>query len=343
MPELSLKEYGLLRTLHALRYLRPSQIRRMWFRERTKAATENRLSQMVVDGLLERTVLGGERATVLRLGSKGIVRLSEVLLGDFQRTEPVSPVFLPHLLDTNEVFIALAGVEWEWARLPFRWRGSHRVHFRFPQLVMSADGGVHRRRRLLVPDALVTPALSGAPICFLELDRSTECVSEGPGRSSIVRKLNTYNAFIAKNVPGRSETAYEVVFKEQQRPPRVVFVVASNDLADRRRASILKAAHDNARDFDVRCVRLDDLSGIRQAFALSPGVPLATSQRLSFALRPSEASGMQRLLELMNMAAAEILTDHERLRWKWLASNVARALLPADRKVPGLIPVGHTA
>ena len=367
MSELSLKEYAFLRSLHGLRYLRSSQIRKLWFRDRTKGATEKRLSQMVGEGLIERTVLGGERATVLRLGPKGLVRLSEVFLGQFERTEPLSAVFLPHLLDTNAVFIVLAGVEWDWARLPFRWRGSHCVHFRFPQLVTGGDGGVCRRRRLLVPDALVTPSVrcevdapleprsaiaprsivtpasAAAPQCFLELDRSTECLSEAPARSSIVRKLLTYKAFILQNVPGRPETAYDVVFKKHQRSPRVIFVVASNDLADRRRSSIIKAAREHAGELDVRCVRLDDAAGVREAFALPPAATSTPVPRVSVPIRPDDLPHLRRLLVLLNAAANEVLTDEERVRWKWLASNVARAVLPGDAVVPGLVPVTHAA
>ena len=277
------RDFELLRSLCELRYLSSSQIQEHSYRGTPVETVRGRLWRLCREGLLRRLgvpeALGLPVLSVYRLTADGVATVRNRGLGNFDDYDDVSPQFLRHLVDTNDVFLMLATTA-TWDALPFVWHGSHRARLSFVQIVSDPRGGSpHERQRQLVPDALVTP--KGDPKsarCFLELDRVTEAVGAGPGHNSIERKLRAYRALIHQFIPGKRETAYAVAFRRNPRPARVVFVVATTDARERRVASILKMGHDIAPELDVRAMPLSDVAGIRAALvppSSAVGVPAA--------------------------------------------------------------------
>jgi hypothetical protein len=219
--------------------------------------------------------LGLPVLSVYRLTANGVATVRNRGLGSFEVYEDVSPQFLRHLVDANDVFLTLAE-RVAWDELPFAWLGSHRSRLSFVQIIVDPRGGPSRQcQRMLAPDALVTPRGDPkAARCFLELDRATEAVGAGYGHNSIERKLRAYRALIVQLIPGKSCTAYDAVFRRSPRPARVVFVVATTDRHMRRVASIVKKAREITPELDVRAMAASDTEAIRAAM-LPPGAAAA--------------------------------------------------------------------
>ena len=274
------RDFELMRSLCELRYLTISQIQNHWYREVQAETARRRLWLLGKDGLLERIgvpeALGLPLLSVYRLTASGVATVRNRGLGNFELYDDVSPQFLRHLVNTNQVFLALAETS-SWELLPFVWHGSHRSRLSFVQLVADRRGGISRPcQRQLAPDALIAP--KGDPKaarCFLELDRVTEAMGVGPGHNSIERKLHAYRALIQQFVPGKTESAYAIAFRRSPRPARVVFVVDTKDAYQKRMASILKMARQVAPELDVRAMPLSDVAGIRAAILPASGVTVA--------------------------------------------------------------------
>ena len=264
MLRINEEEKQMMRSLYNLRYLRMDQIRSLWWSDREGEGARIRMSRMRKEGFL---ALAGvlEEASAVRLAAGGVGFLRRFCEGGFNPYDELRPIFLPHLLATNDVFFALAGDEWRFDDLPFEWVGSHRARIEFLYL-QGGELGVAfcRKRRVLAPDAIVVPRgrLQGAR-CFIELDRSTEAIAEAPGRRSIVGKLKAYRELLHQPQPVGG-TAYDARFRDR-RAARVVFVVAKKDRAERRLRSIKAAAKQIAPDIDVRVVALEDIAGLRSA------------------------------------------------------------------------------
>ena len=278
------RDFELMRSLCELRYLSSSQIQEYWYKATPVETVRGRLWRLCKEGFLRRIgvpeALGLPVLSVYRLTASGVATVRNRGLGNFDLYDDVSPQFLRHLVNTNQVFLALAEAS-SWDLLPFVWHGSHRSRFSFVQLMSDRRGGVARQcQRQLAPDALITP--KGDPKaarCFLELDRVTEAMGVGPGHNSIERKLRAYRALIQQFVPGKTESAYAIAFQRSPRPARVIFVVDTKDAYQKRMASILKMAHQVAPELDVRAMPLSDVAGIRAA--LLPASSVAAAPRPS--------------------------------------------------------------
>jgi hypothetical protein len=111
--KLNERDFELLRALCELRYLSASQIQRHWFRESGTEAARRRLWQLGREGLLKRVGVPEAKGlcglSVYRLTSDGVATVRNRGLGSFEVCEDVQTQFLRHLVETNEVFLALAG------------------------------------------------------------------------------------------------------------------------------------------------------------------------------------------------------------------------------------------
>ncbi len=116
----------------------------------------------------------------------------------------------------------------------------------------------------LSPDAVIAPRGRG-PRIFLELDRSTEPITERRGRRSIVRKLKTYRTVFVLPQPGEDRPPYAALFGDN-RPARLAFVLA-RDTRGQRRKSILAAANDVAPELEISCIPLADVTALRDLVA----------------------------------------------------------------------------
>jgi hypothetical protein len=245
--------------LFHLRYLTNKQAAGIWYRERGLGGAERRLRRLCENGLVSRVHIGHPYfPSAWTLTGEGIRALRRVREGEFFSFRPISPMFLPHLLQTNEVFLKLAGEEWLLDRLGFKWIGSHRSSFAY-------SDGVRSNR--LTPDAVITPRGSG-PRIFLELDRSTERIRKRDHGRTIEGKLQAYQTFFMRRpMEGlRSHpTWYHQAFPDG-RSCCVAFVLAketetkiSKRNLQRRREAVLSIAAEVCPDVEVRCMVLDEV------------------------------------------------------------------------------------
>jgi hypothetical protein len=134
---------------------------------------------------------------------------------------------------------------------------------------------VSGKERVIRPDAMLVHHAARRRV-FIELDRSTECLSPQDGRRSITRKLEGYRTFLH----GRASDARrwsEHVFADGY-ATRVLFVLSRRDSRahdpenrDRRLRGILHRAAEVfgcADQSPIRCVYLDDAPGIAKVARL---------------------------------------------------------------------------
>jgi hypothetical protein len=263
--QVTVRDLELLQGLYELRYLEAGQIGKRWFGGVPAETTRWRLWMLVKEQLLERQVvqaaLDEVALSVYRVTPRGMQVLKSRGLPVGNYYESVRVQFLRHLIETNAVFLALAGST-PWSDLSFQWQGSHRARFEYAE-PGSVVSGHAERRRVLCPDAVITPKDPAAPRTLLELDRATETISAKRGRNSIVGKLRAYRTFLRRVIPGEERTAYDVAFRRDPKAARVVFALASPDPTRERERSILSAANAEAPELDVRCVRLADAERLR--------------------------------------------------------------------------------
>jgi len=217
MKRLTWIEAEMLLGLWHLRYLATNQIHRVWYSQRTEDACRKRLSRLGAEGIISSIkLLDSPWRSAWHLGASGLRRLRSLKPGEYPPTKPVRPQFISHMLDTNEVFLHLAGAEFRWGCLPSKWQGSHRAGIRYEYYADYSS-----RRGLLRPDAIITPTNRNAPRVFLELDRSTECIRARDGRRSIEGKLKAYKSVIERGW-------YHKVFGDE-RPAVLLFVLSKDD------------------------------------------------------------------------------------------------------------------
>jgi hypothetical protein len=184
-----------------------------------------------------------------------MVKLREMRNGEFRSYGDVGEQFLDHLLETNQVWMLLGGQTSCIRDHSFAWQGSHRA--RLPYVAPGVGG---RRSRVLIPDAIIEPKAIPLRV-FLELDRSTEPITERRGRRSIVAKLKAYRRALLLPQPGRRTSAYVDAYPDG-REARVLFVL-SRDPRGRRRGSIESVADQVGAGLDVRVLPLSDEEPIR--------------------------------------------------------------------------------
>jgi hypothetical protein len=249
----------MLVALWHLRYLGLDQIHEVWFQGRSAEACRRRLWSLEQASVVIRVkTLSSKWPSVFRLSSEGYALLREVRHGAFESLKnEVGLQFLPHLLETNAIFLTLAQGEWLWDRLPFTWNGSHHAGLSFSAASNSTDFSKPAwRSRVLRADAVITPKGPGDRV-FLELDRATESIDSKTGRTSITRKLEAYQAYLFGRSGGRSW--HHAAFGDDRRAV-VLFVVPAVEGASRRQRSILNAAR-ALRGLEVPVVRGRDLRG----------------------------------------------------------------------------------
>jgi hypothetical protein len=269
MIELSQREAESFLVLYHLRYLTQEQLGRIWYSERSSGACDRRLRRLREKGLLNRVHIGHPKWTsAWTLTGEGIRTLRGLRDGEFHSSRPVSSMFLPHLLQTNEVFLKLSGGEWLWDRLPFRWRGSHRASFEYQD---NSDGGRNAR---LTADAVITPRGHG-PRVLLELDRSSERIRKQDRGRTIEGKLTAYKLFLTgRPLSGLTvnQTWYAKAFGDEK-PARVIFALGKESDSkilkrnlQRRAAKILEMAADICPEIDVCSMTLEEISGGKEIF-----------------------------------------------------------------------------
>ena len=157
------REWDMLLGLWHLRYLVTDQIFRAWFPDRTMQACRTRLSRLAAEDLLKRSPSNDRsRRWAWRLGQAGHAALEAKLGRELKPYQELTPQFIPHLVETNDVFMGLNSAGWPWESLPFDWLGSHRCGLPFEQVVRHPDtGAAVRRNKLLRPDAIVLAKGSG--------------------------------------------------------------------------------------------------------------------------------------------------------------------------------------
>src|SRR5438093_884380 len=109
---IDVNESAMLLALWHLRYLAAEQIGKIWYPERDELGCLKRLSRLGKSGILKRVGIYHSRwPSAWTLGPEGVRRLRELYAGDFEATKPLKPQFIPHLLETNQVWVILAGGE----------------------------------------------------------------------------------------------------------------------------------------------------------------------------------------------------------------------------------------
>ena len=267
---LSWAEVEMLHALYHLRYLTAEQILTAWYEKRALSGGMQRLWRLSAAGILQRTdTLNSHYGVAWSVGPEGLRVLRDVKAERYVTQKSLSVPYIPHQIDTNAVFLELADGEPVWERLSFSWSATKGNSFAYQERRRDDFGVLRKRNARLIPDALITPKSPSKPRIFLELDRSTECLQEEDGRTSIRRKLRAYRTFLFTG------SWYEQAFRDE-RPVRVVFVLARRDsraaapyLRDRRKRSIAAAAGEVAADVPLKVVYLDDTDELQAACGIA--------------------------------------------------------------------------
>ncbi|MFC1611074.1 replication-relaxation family protein [Myxococcota bacterium] len=336
---LSQREGEMLVGLWHLRYLATVQIQALWYPDRSGDACDRRLRVLQKEELIERV---GIRAhgwpSAWRLRNGGLQKLREFKDGEFAGYERLTERYLPHLLETNDVFLKL---EWVWERLGFEWLGSHRSLLAF----RHGGGRSRSRNRVVRSDAVVTPKADGHRV-FVELDRGTESIESRTGRTSIVGKLKAYESFLnGRRADGK--TWYRSTFGDE-RGARLLFVVPQSRRESIRKASILKAAASFPR-LDVRCHTADDEPGLVDAVGVVPTCGKANERQKPMTRVEKIEVGVEDVGKLLTFCSSTVTKlkellgdDPDRARLRALAQE-ARVVLSRMSQSAGMGDGGNHA
>lgn len=283
-------ENEMIKCIGVLRYIATSRLHVEFYTDRSLNNCQSRLCRLRDYGVLERVKVEHPNwSHAWRLGKNGLQYLSELVGREIRPYQQLSSIFLPHLIETNEIFFHIAPEQWALDGLSFVWHGSHRAGLEFEETVRDAESGATRRKkRVLRPDAIITPknsASAGSQAhVFIELDRSTESIISTTGRSNIQSKLRRYRSFFGSQSPS-GLTWYESVFANklpnstalvpqelhrsvqvQRARPVLLFVVPTSRRKSGRKISIERLIEKFASEMmaSVHCVTADDITGIRK-------------------------------------------------------------------------------
>lgn len=277
-------ELEMLKTLYELRYLATEQIRQLYYPDRSPDACGQRLRRLRREGLLTSQSINNDRwMFAWRVGPEGIRRLQRMCSGDSFQYKILAQSSLPHLLDTNQVFLALAQRQTDWGQLPFKWKGSHKAVLPFSRFVKSDHGTGHREQTQMHPDAIITPLAPNAPRVFLELDRGTEAIRADGQRATIERKVQIFFDFHTLSSEAGQVVDWRAKHFRDARKSILLFVVPPG--ASKRRQHVEQAwerirqasRHDlkmQTDAFSIAVVDIEDIASIRR-FCSMPTIPIA--------------------------------------------------------------------
>ncbi len=157
MRVLNEHEIEMMKVLFHLRYLGTGQIHRQWYKDRNLENCQTRLGRLAESKLLKRVRVEHKRwPYAWKLGVEGFKVVAEQVGEQIVRYRPLTGIFLPHLIETNDVFLRLAPVDWRWNTLPFSWHGSHRMQLEFTEIVRDNGTGTTKEcKRVIRPDAVM--------------------------------------------------------------------------------------------------------------------------------------------------------------------------------------------
>ncbi len=143
MLRLTTNELELLLSLSHLRILSSDQIGSLFYPDRTARNVSRRLRRLRQVGVVgSRTFYGPQPRLAWHISSRGLRYLRTLAYQPADLTDRwynrISPLFLHHLIDTNEVFAILALKLPMWSTLPFSWVGSHRYERRKRSIMAAA-------------------------------------------------------------------------------------------------------------------------------------------------------------------------------------------------------------
>ena len=202
------RDLEILSAVHDFRIVRGSQLQALFFGSQSTASY--RLSRLYQHGFLDRhflPTLGGIASSpaLYTLGKRGVDVLRRTLDGDPQqiRKPPnhreLSPLFLEHLLQTNDFRVAVMLAARRLDYTMEKWLDDFQLKADYDRVVIEAP---NRRRRevSLIPDGyFVLRAPQGRACFFLEMDRGT--MTRGRFRDKVL----AYQAYIAS---GQYEKRY---------------------------------------------------------------------------------------------------------------------------------------
>ena len=297
------RERGLLRSLFELRYLATRQIWETWYPEKSLGACGQRLRKLRRDGFVVGARINNDRwQFAWQLGGDGIRVLRRLFDGDFEPHKPLSMVGLPHLLDTNQIYLALSCGAQAWGGGQFEWLGSHRAMLEY---------STHKGPSQLHPDAIITPAATTEARVLIELDRGTEALRGDLQRATIERKIERF--------ADTGEKVVQAHFRDT-RPVRLLFVVPAG--AQKRKANLLsvrdKLWHNRKLIGKERVgvVCLDEVDAIRKACGVLAVSPAALEARPPDPKRSGLSVAERALFRELFGVAAQFSE-----RWRRLVAN----------------------